>query len=152
MTTGLGPRWSHVALNCRDPLTTEAFYCRHLGFRRARVVPLGAEQIVFLRSGDAYLEIFQADGADRAPGPPAGDGPRRPGTPRHIAFQTDDVDAFLAQAGVDVPITLGPLSFDDVLPGWRSVWLHDPDGVVVEVSQGFRDQSTDEFQEPSDER
>lgn len=136
------PSWSHVALNCRDPLVTEEFYRRHLGFRRARVVPLGAEQIVFLRSGEVLLELFRAadEAADATAAPAAGpDGPGRPGGVRHIAFQTDDVDAFLARMGTDARVSLGPLSFDEVLPGWRSVWLLDPDGVVVEVSQGYRD-------------
>jgi catechol 2,3-dioxygenase-like lactoylglutathione lyase family enzyme len=59
--------FSHVALNCRDPLATERFYVRHFGFRRARVIPLGAEQIVFLKAGSVYLELFQAKGDP--PGP-----------------------------------------------------------------------------------
>ena len=42
--------------------------------------------------------------------------------------------------GDAVPISLGPLSFDNFIPGWRIVWLIDPDGVIVEVSQGYRDE------------
>jgi glyoxylase I family protein len=131
------PRWSHVALNCADPALTEEFYRRWFGFRRARVVPLGDTEIVFLRSGQVYLELFGAEGAGVRG---AADGPRQPGIARHLAFQTDDVDVFLAGLDGGVPVSLGPLGFDDVLPGWRSVWLLDPDGVVVEVSQGFHDQ------------
>ncbi len=131
-------RWSHVALNCRDPRHTEAFYCDWFGFRRARVVPLGDTEIVFLRSGDAYLELFPSSSPEATAGP-RDDGPRALGHTRHIAFQTDDVDAVLARMGAAAQVTLGPLDFDDFIPGWRSVWLADPDGVVVEVSQGFRD-------------
>lgn len=142
-------RWSHVALNCTDPGATEEFYSRWFGFRRARVVPLGGEQIVFLRNQDVHLEIFRSDGPGRPAGaaPDLADGPKAPGVARHLAFQTDDVDEFLARLDGQVPVTLGPLSFDDFLHGWRSVWLLDPDGVVVEVSQGYRDQRPDELEE-----
>jgi glyoxylase I family protein len=137
-------RWSHVALNCADQSATEAFYRRWFGFRPARRVPLGPDSVVFLRSGDAYLELFRGAGPKM---PNRADGPAAPGVPRHLAFQTDDLDGFLARLDPAVPVSLGPLDFGDVLPGWRSVWLLDPDGVVVEVSQGFRDQSPTELEE-----
>lgn len=130
--------WSHIALNCRNLRTTEDFYRKWFGFERARVVPLGEEQIVFLRQGDAYLELFHVT-ADTLTEPTA-DGPQNTGIVRHVAFQTDDLDAFLAGIGDAVPISLGPLRFDEFIPGWRSVWLIDPDGVIVEVSEGYRDE------------
>jgi glyoxylase I family protein len=130
--------FSHVALNCRDPLATERFYVRHFGFRRARVIPLGAEQIVFLKAGTMYLELFAAKGDP--PGTPAEkDGPGYRGV-RHLAFQVDDVDATLAAMGGDAVVTLGPLDFDAFIPGWRTVWVADPDGNIVEISQGYTDQ------------
>ncbi|WKD35659.1 VOC family protein [Streptomyces xanthophaeus] len=133
-----GLRWSHVGLNCTDQKTTEEFYTRYFGFTRARVVDLGETQIVFLRKGDAYLELFAAGGT--APARPANDdGPQAPGRMRHLAFQTDSVDAFLAELGDAAEVTLGPLDFDDFICGWRTVWVRDPDGVVVEVSQGYED-------------
>jgi glyoxylase I family protein len=66
-----------------------------------------------------------------------------------VAFQTDDLDTFLARIGDAVPISLVPLSFDHFIPGWRSVWLIDPDGVIVEVSQGYRDESPSENAVPA---
>jgi glyoxylase I family protein len=132
------PHWSHVGLNCRDINITEQFYRTWFGFHRARLVDLGDDQIVFLRNGDAYLELFRstAPEADRA----TGDGPAAPGIARHIAFQIDDVDSFVGRLDGTVEVTLGPLSFDDFIPGWKTAWLKDPDGVVVEISQGYRDQ------------
>lgn len=131
-------RFSHVALSCADPIATERFYAKHFGFQRARVIPLGEQQIVFLKSGEVYLELFSSEG--EAPAAPAGaDGPHFPGV-RHIAFQVDNVDAVLSAMGEDAKITLGPLDFDAFIPGWRTVWLSDPDGNVVEVSQGYTDQ------------
>ncbi|MFJ6938147.1 VOC family protein [Streptomyces sp. NPDC101132] len=132
-------RWSHVGLNCADQKVTEEFYTRWFGFARARVVDLGDTQIVFLRKGDAYLELFPAGTGPASPG--QDDGPQEPGRMRHLAFQTDSVDAFLADLGDAADVTLGPLDFDDFICGWRTVWLRDPDGVVVEVSQGFADEA-----------
>jgi glyoxylase I family protein len=129
--------FSHVALNCRDLPTTESFYVRHFGFRRVRVVSLGAQQLVFLRNGDALLELFEAEGEGTGPRAEA-DGPHGRGI-RHIAFQTDDVDAVLASMGAEADVTLGPLDFGDFIPGWRTAWVRDPDGVIVEISQGYVD-------------
>lgn len=129
--------FAHVALNCRDLAATERFYTRHFGFRRARVIDLGAKQIVFLRSGAMYLELFAAE--DQSPTlPPSNDGPTWPGV-RHIAFQVEDVNAKLAEMGDAAHISFGPFDFDDFISGWRTVWVTDPDGNVVEISQGFVD-------------
>lgn len=131
--------FSHVALSCGDPIATERFYTKHFGFTRARVIPLGAQQIVFLKSGNVYLELFSAEGTRPAP-PAVADGPHYAGV-RHIAFTVDSVDAVIAAMGADAKVTLGPLSFDDFIPGWRTVWVADPDGNIVEISQGYTDQA-----------
>ena len=129
-------RFSHVALSCKNPLAVEQFYTRHFGFKRARVI---GEDVVFIKSGTSYLELFKAEG--EAPDPPAGgDGPHYRGW-RHIAFQVDDLDAKLAEMGSDARVTLGPLDFSEVIPGWRTAWLADPEGNIVEVSQGYVDEA-----------
>jgi glyoxylase I family protein len=128
----------HMAIACREPLVIERFYTKHFGFKRARVVSLGETQIVFIRSGDAYLELFQAK--ESAPVPRVrGDGPWYPEW-RHIAFKVDNVDTKLAEMGHDAQVTLGPFDFDAFIPGWRTVWVADPEGNIVEISQGFIDQ------------
>jgi glyoxylase I family protein len=136
----------HMAIACKDPIAIERFYTRYFGFKRARVIPLGdpdpstglRPQIVFIRSGDAYLELFQAKEVlphERA----KGDGPWYPEW-RHIAFKVDAVDAVLAGMGDAAVITLGPFSFDAFITGWRTVWLSDPEGNIVEVTQGYVDE------------
>jgi glyoxylase I family protein len=130
--------FAHVGLTCQDPIKIEKFYTRYFGFRRARVVPLGDTQIVFLKSGDMYLELFQATGKSPVP-PPEKDGPSWPGV-RHLAFQVKSVDVKLAELGADARITLGPFNFHDFIPGWRTVWIADPEGNIVEITQGFADQ------------
>ena len=133
-------RYSHIALSCADPIATETFYARHFGFRRARVIPLGEQQIVFLKRDEdgTYLELFAAEGA-RPDAPAGGDGPHYPGI-RHLAFQVESVDAVLGKMGDAAKVTLGPLDFDAFIPGWRTVWVSDPDGNVVEISQGYVDE------------
>ena len=139
MTTG-APVFNHIALTCKDPEAVERFYATHLGFRRARVLPLGEKQIVFLRNGDIYLELFAADAPEPMPAG-IGDGPHHPGV-RHIAFKVEDLDATLDALGEEVKrrITLGPLDFGAFIPNWRTVWLADPEGNIVEISQGYVDQ------------
>ncbi|MEV7775716.1 VOC family protein [Kitasatospora sp. NPDC086791] len=139
-------RWAHVGLNCRDQRVTEEFYTRWFGFHRARTVPVRGGEILFLRNGEAHLELFPAPDGPAAPSATA-DGPAQPGAVRHIAFRAESVDALLAAMGDAAEVTLGPLDFDEVLNGWRTVWLRDPDGVVVEVSQGYRDQDVIETTE-----
>ncbi len=130
--------FAHVALNCHDIATTEAFYARHFGFSRARVVDLGeGKQIVFLKSGEVYLELFQADAISPFAAP-VKDGPTWPGV-RHIAFAVNDVDAKLAEMGGEAKLSLGPFDFENFIPGWRTAWITDPDGNIVEITQGFKD-------------
>jgi glyoxylase I family protein len=133
-------KFSHVAISCKDPIATERFYTKHFGFARARVIPLGDAQIVFLKAGDVYLELFASEG-DLPGSAPVADGPHYPGW-RHIAFQVDDVDATVAAMGDDAKITLGPLDFGAFIPNWKTVWLADPDGNIVEISQGYTDQDS----------
>jgi glyoxylase I family protein len=130
--------FSHVAISCKDPLIVEQFYTRHFGFKRARVVPLGEDQIVFIKVGDVYLELFRATTEATVP-LATGTGPEYPGW-RHIAFMVDDIDAKLAAMGDAARITLGPVNFDDFIRGWRTVWIADPEGNIVEISQGYSDQ------------
>jgi glyoxylase I family protein len=106
------------------------------------VVGSGRDQVLFLgsRTSPIYLELFESKGDEPAP-VAQGAGPESPGY-RHLACQVEDVDAKLAEMGPEAWITLGPLNFGSVIPGWRTVWLADPDGRVVEVSQGFVDQLT----------
>lgn len=133
--------FSQVAITCEDAVTTEKFYTHYFGFRRARVVELpDGAQIVFLKMGDSafYLELFQATEKSLVPAATS-DGTQYPGV-RHLAFKVSSVDAKLADIGDAAKVTLGPLSFDDYIPGWRTVWIADPDGRIIELSEGFVDQ------------
>jgi glyoxylase I family protein len=130
----------HVSLNCRDPIAIEGFYTQHFGFKRARVVQLpDNRQIVFLKGPNVYFELFPSQGERPASPDMSGEGLLYPGV-RSISFMVDSVDAQLAAMGDAALITFGPLDFRDFIPGWRSVWLADPEGNVIQVTQGFVDQ------------
>ncbi|MCW5205385.1 VOC family protein [Desulfobulbus sp. F5] len=131
-------RFNHVGIACKDMAVIERFYCRHFGFRRARVVPVGDTQIIFLKSGDFYLELFQAKEESPVPSMKE-DGQWYPGW-RHIAFAVDSVDDKLAEMGGDACVTLGPFNFDAWLKGWRGVWIADPEGNIIELAQGYIDE------------
>jgi glyoxylase I family protein len=132
-------RFHHISLTCRDPIATEQFYTRYFGFSRARVVPLGSDnQIVFLSGPGIHLELFRAT-ADRPVAPPERDGYPWPSV-RNISFEVESVDAKLEAMGTAADLAFGPMSFDDFIVGWRSAWLRDPDGNLVQITQGYRDQ------------
>lgn len=132
-------KFVHVALSCFDLQKTEAFYCRYFNFRRARYIPLGDDNaIIFIKSNNVYLELFKS--SEPRPIPQADkDGQNYPGW-RHIAFQVESVTTFMDQFSGEIDISLGPLDFSDLIPNWKTVWLKDPDGNVIEVSQGYKDE------------
>ena len=128
--------FAHVGLNCRDIAITAAFYTKHFGFAVARVVPLGKARFVFLKSGSTRLELFEARGRAAAA---KADGPTEPGF-RHLAFAVPDVAAKLKEMGQDAKVTRGPAYFDAFIKGWGGAWIKDPDGRIIEISQGYRDE------------
>jgi glyoxylase I family protein len=131
-------QFAHIGIACENPIEIERFYTKHFGFKRARVVPLGEEQIVFIKSGNVYLELFQAK--EESPVPKARkDGPMYPSL-RHLAFTVDDVDEKIEEMGDDADVTLGPLDFSDFILGWKGAWLADPEGNIIEISQGYVDE------------
>ena len=130
--------FAHVAITCDEPLKVERFYSKYFGFRRERVVELGEENIIFTRSGHLVLEIFQAKEDRPIPQEP-NDGPSYAGW-RHIAFEVEDVEAFIDSLGDDKKVTLGPLDFSDFLSGWKGAWIADPEGNIIEISEGYKKQ------------
>lgn len=130
----------HLALTVKNLEKFESFYQKYFGFRRARVIDLGDDaKLVFMKNDDNfYFEVFPVE--EQRPYPMAeADGPHYAGL-RHMAFSVDDVDAKVAEMGEDAQITLGPLHFDEVIEGWKTVWLKDPEGNIIEITQGYKDQ------------
>ena len=132
--------FSHVALNCRDPIAVERFYTDHLGFKRARVYAPGPDEVAMIKSGNVYLELFRAKGERPSPAPERA-GTEYPGW-RHIAFLVDDLDAKLAEMGDDAKVTLGPLDMSEFIAGMRVCWIADPEGNIIELNHGYVDEDS----------
>jgi glyoxylase I family protein len=126
----------HIALTCDDPIAVERWYTEHFGFQRARVYLPGPDQVVMIKSGGIYLELFPA--TEKRPAPKVQqDGPQYSGV-RHLAFRVDDVEAKLGQMGVEP--TLGPMDMGQFIEGMWAAWVADPEGNIVELNQGYVDE------------
>lgn len=133
-------KFLHVAVTCQDQAKFEAFYTKYFGMKRARTIDLGdGKELFFLKDDNGfYFEVFPME-EERSIPFAEGDGPHYAGY-RHLAFNVDDVDAKLKEMGGDAVISLGPLGFDDFIKGWRTVWIKDPEGNIIEISQGYKDE------------
>ena len=132
---------AHIGLVCRSMAETESFYSRHFGFTRARVIDRGEQGlIIFLKNpGGLYLELFPAAAAAPVTAD-TGDGPDWPGF-KHIAFAVKSIDEVLARMGDEAVITQGPMDLSAMVSGWHTVWLRDPDGRILEISEGYADET-----------
>jgi glyoxylase I family protein len=128
----------HMALNCKDPINIENFYCKYLGFHRAKVFSSGPAQVVMIKSGNIYLELFKAS-QDLSLPLPEGSGYEHPGW-RHICFSVENVDEKLKELGNDVKVMLGPEDMSQYIAGMKAVWVSDPEGNIVEFNQGYIDE------------
>jgi glyoxylase I family protein len=125
----------HIAFNCRDRRALEVFYTKHFGFTRARVFNEGKPgEFVMLRRGPMCIELFdakpKADGAG---------GEQEIGF-KHIAFEVesipDVVDALKADGVTPDPI----IDAGAAVPGLTICFFRDPEGNIVELMHGWRDQ------------
>ena len=126
----------HVNLCTTDVAAMDEFYRTVLGLEpepslnAGRVTSQGyAGKVAFVTDGAAQLHIAERD---------LGVGFRtnnaiNPVERGHIAFRTDDIDAFkrhLREKGIP---------FSDygawAMKGWEQIFFHDPEGNVVEVHQ-----------------
>jgi glyoxylase I family protein len=126
----------HIALNCRDRIAQEEFYCRHFGFGRARVMEAGTpNEFVMLRLGDTCMELFQARNV-----PEDAAGGEQPVGFKHLCFEVPDLEAKvkeLAAAGYDLdPI----IDCSGITPGMAVCFFRDPEGNVLELLQGWQDE------------
>jgi glyoxylase I family protein len=129
--------FSHIAVSCKNPLALETFYSKHFGFTRARVYAPGPDQVVMIKSGSIYLELFKAEGTP--PTEPQEAGPSYPCW-KHICFTVDDLDSKIKDIGSDATITKGPVDMSTFIPGMRVAWLADPEGNIFELNQGYVDE------------
>ena len=142
----------HICISCADMESVERWYTKHFAFTRRRVylsspeLPLPSQDQaglpvagVIIGNGGVSLELLPATSESPVPTATA-DGPSYPAY-RHFAFSVDDLDAKLAELGGDMKITLGPIDMGAFIPGMRVAWISDPEGNIVELNQGYEDET-----------
>lgn len=129
--------FNHIGVVAKDPIALEKFYTKYFGFKRARVYAPGPDQVVVIKTQGLALELFKAE--KDVPEVPKEAGPMYPCW-RHVCFLVDDLDAKIAELGEDVTLTLGPVDMSQFVPGMRVAWLADPEGNIIELNQGYKDE------------
>jgi len=127
-------RFDHVAITVKAMERSVAFYRDLLGFEVLGQLLLrdGTFKIVYLRSGSACVELFEfrdndAQTAVGVPDPVGGF--------KHLALQTDDVDAVAAKLkAAGTVFTVEP---KDASGGVRLAFFRDPDGNLLELVSGL---------------
>ena len=129
--------FSHIALVCKDSIKIEDFYTKYFGFKRTRVYAPGPDQVVMIKLDNIYFELFKAK-EDSPVLPPTKAGQEYPGW-RHVCFSVDNIDEKLSELKDVVKITLGPTDMSEFIPNMRVVWITDPEGNIIELNQGYKD-------------
>jgi glyoxylase I family protein len=130
--------FSHIGLVAKDPLKLEEFYTKYFGFIRTRVYAPGPDQVVMIKKDSMYFEIFKA--TEERPDPaPVEAGPMYPCW-RHVCFSVDNLEEMIDILKDVTQITLGPADMSVFIPGMKVVWLADPEGNIIELSEGYKDE------------
>jgi glyoxylase I family protein len=132
------PTLQHLALNCIDPKKQEAFYTKHLGFRRVRVFNAGQpNEFAMLRLGGACLEFFKSPVPD--PRPAQGESPVGF---KHLAIEVEDIEAKIAELNAAGIQTEKLIDCNAAAPGLRVCFFRDPEGNRLEIMENWTDDET----------
>jgi lactoylglutathione lyase len=111
-------RFHHVGIEVRDLERSIRFYRDVLGLRLRRRLTVLGEEIAFLTSGNACLELVQSS---EDPG----------GSRVHFAFGVDDLQKAVPRLEERGAILAeGPY---ELVSGWKTAFFHGPDGELFEV-------------------
>lgn len=130
--------FNHVAFGCRDLRAQEAFYTKHLGFKRSRTFERGKPgEFIMLKLGATRLELFPFDATK--PVPEGSTGQANVGY-RHLAFDVPKLEPVIERLkadGVDVdPI----IDVSNIAKGFQIVFFRDPEGNVLELMENYVDE------------
>lgn len=129
--------FNHIAFRCRDLAAQEAFYTKHFGFRRSRTFRKGEPgEFFMLKLGSVRLELFPAK-----EGTTAGDkgGEQKVGF-LHLAFDVPRLEPVLESIRADGIEPDKIVELGHMWPGFRIVFLRDPEGNVLELMENYRDE------------
>ena len=131
--------FNHLAFRCRNIKEQEKFYTKHFGFKRSRTFRRGtAEEFFMLKMGAMRLELFPAhpkiDLEDKKGG-------EQVVGFRHLAFNVSKLETVIAglrEEGIE-PDKI--IELPDIVPGFRIVFFRDPEGNILELMEGYRDEA-----------
>jgi glyoxylase I family protein len=130
--------FNHIAFNCRDLAAQEAFYTKHLGFKRSRTFNRGKpDEFFMLKLGSVRLEMFQTDRAKTA----ALKGGEQPIGFKHLAFEVAKLEPILDTLRADGIVADAIIDVGGIVPGFRIVFFRDPEGNIIELMEGYRDEA-----------
>lgn len=129
--------FNHIALNCWDIAAQEAFYTKLFGFKRSRTFNRGKpDEFFMLKLGSMRLELFSSEREKSA----AMQGGEQPIGFKHLAFDVPKLEPILEALRAE---GIEPEPIKDVghvTPGCRIVFFRDPEGNILELLEGYRDE------------
>ncbi len=129
--------FNHIALNCWDLATQEAFYTKHFGFKRSRTFNRGEpDEFFLLKLGSMRLELFSSDRNRTA----AMQGGEQPIGFKHLAFDVPKLETVLEALAADGIESDPIIDCAHIAPGARIVFFRDPEGNILELMEGYRDE------------
>jgi len=129
--------FNHIALNCWDLFAQEAFYTKHFGFKRSRTFHRGEPNEFFmLKLGSVRLELFPTDRNKTA----AMQGGEQPIGFKHLAFDVPNLEPILDGLRADGIEPDPIIELPHLAPGFRIVFFRDPEGNILELMEGYRDE------------
>ena len=118
----------HVGIIVSDLARSKEFYGA-LGFETVDERVMEGKTLTFMRLGTIQMELF----AYREP-VPAAEAPELALGFRHLAFETQDIDAAFAELR-DGGVIPHDAAIRELPGGWRLLFFRDPDGVEIEIKQ-----------------
>lgn len=128
---------NHIAFNCRNVAAQEAFYSKHLGFKRSRTFNRGTpEEFILLKLGSVRLELFPIDPAKAVE---QSGGEQAIGF-KHLAFNVPKLEPVIDGLKADGIVTDPIIDAGHLIPGCRLVFFRDPEGRILELMEGYSDE------------
>jgi glyoxylase I family protein len=129
--------FNHIAFNCWDIAAQEAFYTKHFGFKRSRTFNRGKpDEFFMLKLGSVRLELFSSNREKSA----AMQGGEQLIGFRHLALDVAKLEPIVEALQAD-GIEPEPIrELDHVTPGLRILFFRDPEGNIIELMEGYRDE------------
>lgn len=129
--------FTHIAINCWDLAAQEAFYMKIFGMKRSRTFNRGKpDEFFMLKLGAMRLELFHSDREKSA----GMQGEEQPIGFKHLAFDVPKLEPVIEALRAEGIEPDKIINCDHVTPGLRIVFFRDPEGNILELMEGYKDE------------